>query len=201
MIIYIDESGSFTIPTTNSSSISCVAGLIIPEHQSEEIFRKFAELKKGLALGVGERKGSELNEDQISQIIALLNKFNVVLEISAIDMGLHPQTMLEQFRAQQAANMVKNLTQEHHPQFVSALYQMKKEIEEMSYPLFVQAVISVTVISQILEIALVYYALQAPEELGAFKWVIDAKGHKITTYQVVEKVELLNPFSSNCVLT
>ena len=45
MHIYIDESGTFIIPTLRANYISCVAALVIPSGKKESLFRRFLHLR------------------------------------------------------------------------------------------------------------------------------------------------------------
>ena len=52
-----------------------------------------------------------------------------------------------------------------------------------SYPLYVQAILTIELIANVLQKATLYYAQRKPNELGRFKWVIDAKDEAITPYE------------------
>jgi hypothetical protein len=87
MHVYIDESGTFTIPTFKKSSVSCVSALVIPDATHEEAIAGFDALTQSWGLQAASVKGRVLNEAQIRSLALFLERFDVILEVIAIEMA------------------------------------------------------------------------------------------------------------------
>ena len=87
MQIFIDESGPFVVPTVGSASVCCVSALVIPDADYAEIARRFEALKLEWGIQGKEAKGKELDEYQISAVIQMLGRYEVIFQTVAIDMG------------------------------------------------------------------------------------------------------------------
>src|SRR5262249_1942804 len=88
MNIYIDESGIFSNPANQANYASCVAALAIPSSQRSDITKGFRRIKSSWKLGSGEIKGSKLGEAQISEVIQLLKRYEVIFDLVVMDLGL-----------------------------------------------------------------------------------------------------------------
>ena len=106
MHIYIDESGIFSNPADKDNVASCIAGLAVPTTKKKELFKQFKALTRNWRDKNGEVKGSKLDEPQIASIIALLRKFDVILELIVIDLGLHTEGEITKFKDIQGGNMI-----------------------------------------------------------------------------------------------
>ena len=104
----------------------------------------------------GEVKGSKLNEAHISEVISLLSNYEVLSEITCIDMGLHLNYLIKKFKEEQAENIVGNLTSEHKTSLIYELYQVRDKILKTSNQLFVQSFVSTIMIRNLLENAMNY---------------------------------------------
>jgi len=102
MHIFLDESGPFAVPKGQSSSISCVAALAVPDADLPALLTRFNRIVSGWQLGGTEPKGSRLSERQMDKVLTELGNFNVVLAIATIDMGQHSQADIEAHRTGQA---------------------------------------------------------------------------------------------------
>ena len=90
MYIFIDEAGTFQIPS-RPNLVSGVAALVVPEAFAGTLFRKFRKLKRLWRAGKKEIKGSELNEDQVTAVLSLVRRFDVLLFAVCLDLGLHTE--------------------------------------------------------------------------------------------------------------
>jgi hypothetical protein len=198
MYVYIDESGIFSNPANRKNIASCVSALVIPGSQQDEIFAKFQQLLSSWSPpGVGrEIKGSKLNEGQIARVVSLLQQNEVVLDTIAIDLGLHTEDEITDFRTRQANNLIANLTPEHHPNLVRQAHQQRDYLLRMKNPLFVQAFLFWLLIPRLFEKVTLYYSRRIPEELGEFHWIIDAKDKRITEFEESWST-LIHPTVSN----
>ena len=183
MFIYFDESGIFANPQGRPNAVSCVAALVIPEGIRDDLFLDFQRLAGGFGLKGKEVKGKNLTEAQIDRVIGLLLKYDTVAEIFAIDIGLHTDGAIEQHKLSQGQKLVANLTDAHPPSFQEDVYRLKESLEALPNQLYVQAVLLVQAVSEILQTATLYYGLRLPTELGNFYWVFDAKDQQITPFE------------------
>lgn len=175
MHIFIDESGTF-VPNVDVPSPSVVAALIIPESKLEEISDRYLKkLRPRLADKNGIVKGRELSSMQIASVVNLLVKNEVLLEISAIEMGMHKYDALVAHRDRQAEAITATLTPEFHPNSVKSIWELRRELENMAPQLYVQSAITFQLVRRIIEIGPMYFSQRRPKELGAFHWIVDAK--------------------------
>lgn len=79
----------------------------------------------------------------------------------------------------QALEIVKNLTDQHHPTLVEQVHAMKQQLEGMAAQQYVQACLMVKLIANVLQHARLYYSFRRPAELGKYRWIIDGKSASI----------------------
>jgi len=139
MRIFIDEAGPFLPPTSQSHSYSLVLALIVPSCCEQKSFYEFLRLRDSWPTQHVEIKGSELDEKKASQVIDLLTSFDVVVDFVSLDMALHTNDVIDDFKARQAAAITGNITREHHPQMVHELVQLEHTLGTMPNQLFIQA--------------------------------------------------------------
>ena len=180
MRIFIDEAGPFLPPTSSASSYSLVLALVLPHSCQKELFYEFLRLRDSWPKQQIEIKGSTLDEAQAAQVIEVLTSFDVVVEFIAVDMALHQKGMVEAFKSAQAAKITARLTREYGSEMVFDLVQLEQKTRAMPNQLFVQAELSIKLILDVLQIALLYYVQRRPEELGDIAWEIDRKGRTLT---------------------
>lgn len=174
MHIFIDESGNFVFPKEKKSKVSSVTALTIAEKHLEAITKDFISLRKSWGY-LNEVKGSKLREKQISDTIALLRSYDVLVDIVSIDVGFHSVDGIEKFKTIQADKLVENLTANHHENIIKQLHEYRKKLLKLPNQLFIQAIISIHLIKRVLDHSPMYYCQRMPEELGNFVWHIDAK--------------------------
>lgn len=139
MNIYIDEAGIFVKPTQNKCAISVVGALIIPEKKEKIIFSKFEVLKNKWGFNNTEAKGSQLHESQINSVIEILEKYNVMFEVVAIDMNIQSEDSMTTHKLDKAQKMISCITNEFNETLIKNLYKTKEEIESLPNQLYVQA--------------------------------------------------------------
>ncbi len=183
MHIYIDESGIFSNPANEDNVASCVVALVIPSTKKVNLFKEFRNLTSEWVRLDEEVKGRNLNESQVTQIVELLKRYDVLLEITVIDLGIHSQDEIAEFKRIQADEVTRQLKPEHNPEIIRQHHEIRNVFNKMSNQLFVQAFIMFMLIPRTLRHAINYYARRIPEELKSFHWVVDAKDKNITEYE------------------
>ncbi|HEX8196080.1 MAG TPA: DUF3800 domain-containing protein [Pyrinomonadaceae bacterium] len=183
MHYYIDESGIFNNPANKSNIASCVACLVIPSSKKKDVFKDFKRLTWSWVAQGEEIKGSKLNETQISKVIEMLQRYDVLLELTVIDLAIHTEQDIIGYKDLSVEGLTKNLTPKHHPNIVQQVQEIKSVFAEMSIPLFIQATIMFFLIPRTFHHSLLYYARRIPEELKWFYWTVDAKEKNITAFE------------------
>ncbi|WP_332683611.1 hypothetical protein [Bosea sp. (in: a-proteobacteria)] len=177
MHIFIDESGSFG-GVGVGASISVVGALIVPESKWPKLQQAYRRLRPRLPQDKGEVKGRLLYEADVAEIIRLLRRYETLFEATIIDLGMHTEEIIRRHQANQAVGMTDTLTDAHHPSLVDNIWKARRQLEALSMPLYVQALVTFYLVRNVLEIAPNYYAQRRPRELAGFHWVIDAKGRQ-----------------------
>lgn len=194
MHIFIDEAGAFIKPKENKSNVSAVGALIIPENYIDSIFDDFLTLKEKWGNRNDEIKGSKLNEEQISEVIQVLSHYDVMFEIAAIDMLTQDDHSITQHKMNQAYMIIKNITENFNPLLIDNLHKTKQDIENLPNQLYIQAILTIELLTIILQKSTLYYSQRIPASLANFFWSVDAKNEKITTYEKLWK-SLILPIS------
>jgi Protein of unknown function (DUF3800) len=183
MHIFIDESGPFVVPKTDRWSVCCIAALVIPDSHYAEIAKKFEELRSLWSAEGKEVKGKDLDEQNISGVIQMLGRYDVLFEATAIDMGLQRNEAIGRHKEAQAQNITKNITPDHQPSLVQDLEAIQARLRQLSNPLYVQFALGAALLAKVIQDSTLYYVQRCPQELGDFRWVIDAKDKIVTDYE------------------
>ena len=179
MKIYIDEAGPF-IPPKGKRRYSVVLAIIVPEATEADLLYEFLRLRDGWPDRGIEIKGSKLNERQTAQVMCLLAAHEAIAEYYAIDMVLHPNDIIDDFKKGQAAALTQNLTPMHAQAIIQRAHDDAEAIRRLANPLFVQAFVTIELILDMLDVAINYFAQRRPAELGRFAWMIDRKDRTVT---------------------
>lgn len=183
MHIFVDEAGPFVLPRIGKWSVSCIGALVIRDIDVDSAFAGFEQIKNGWGLDGAEIKGSKLDEQQVAQLIDLLSGYDMIFEVTAIDMAAQTPYGITKHRLKQADKFVEKLTDKYHENVRKALHNLRKQLRELSNQLYIQTVCSVDLLYRTLQKATLYYVQRYPEELAEFHWVIDAKDKNITPYE------------------
>ena len=119
-----------------------------------------------------EVKGRSLNEDQIAQVVSLLQLYDVILEITAIDLGLHTQDEVAVFKKRQADDVIVDIKAETNPEYARQLHQIRDTFNGMPNQLFLQSFIMFLLIPNVLKRMILYYSRRIPKDLKSFHWVV-----------------------------
>jgi len=179
MHIYIDESGSFLVPKEKKPRVSCVAALVIPSSRRRDVVKEFKMLRSSWG-STEEVKGSKLDEAQIAAVISLLRRYDVLVEICAIEMGSHTEQQVADYKRMQADKLIEHITSEHHPDVIREANQLRTTVLGMSNQLFVQSLMMILLIDRLIEMVPLYYCQRVRDDLGSFYWTVDAKDRGIT---------------------
>jgi hypothetical protein len=200
MNIYVDEAGAFTIPQNRRHLLCCVAGLMVPSGQQEDLFYRFLRLRDSWGNTSVEMKGRTLDETQFAAVAQLLNRYDVITEVCAIDMAAHTESGVTAFKERQADALTANLGDTHHPNLVKQMQTLQENLRKTSNQLFTQSFLLTHLLINILQTCTLYYCQRLPEELGSFSWTIDAKDKSVTKAEKIWS-KLLFPFLESASFT
>lgn len=198
MHIFIDESGNFVIPDVAKPKISSVTSLTVPGENLEHINIEFLALRKSWGFD-DEVKGSQLSEKQISDVILLLRRHDVLVEVICLDIGTHSKEGVDKYKVVQANKLLEHITEEHHEKLVAQLHEYRDRMISLPNQLFLQAMASIQLMKRILEHSTIYYSQHMPKELGEFNWSIDAKNANVnkTDYEELWSTLLMPILETN----
>src|SRR5688572_17815140 len=112
MRIFIDESGNFIVGGKDNRTC-CVAALVVPHAIESGLCGEFEDLRSTWT-DEREMKGSALSDEQMSSVLSLLGRHDVVVVATAFDVGYQSPEQLETFRQGQANAFINGLTPQHN---------------------------------------------------------------------------------------
>src|ERR1700687_1995435 len=152
MRIYIDEAGGFVVPSpTKQHSYSLVLALVVPTTIEPELFYGFRPLRDGWPNPQVEIKGSKLNESQAAELIALLGRYDVLVNFFTIDMAAHGNSLTDDFKARQADAITAHLTPEHRESLIAELRADADKMRSMPNQLFLQAFLMISLVLEAIQ--------------------------------------------------
>jgi len=169
----MDESGTF-VPPRLPNRVSAVGALVVPDAQAGALFAEFEELTRPWRSN-GEVKGSALSEIQIAGVIEFVGHYDALFDVRGIDMGLHDPARIQTFQDRQSAAITAEMTEAHHPSWLEWGTVAEARMRGLSPQLFVQCMITIYLVMDLLQSATLYYVQRLPEELGDFHWFVDPK--------------------------
>ena len=181
MRIYIDEAGNFVVPPAGRPfSYSLVFALAIPSSIEKELLSEFIHLRDHWPNQAVEVKGSSLDESEAAELIALVSQYEVLGNYQAVDMTTHGDSVVSDFKYRQAAELTANLTAEHSQDMVTQVHKDADAMRAMPNQLFLQGLLTIDLLLDVLQEATLYYSRRLPKELGDIAWVIDPKDQEPT---------------------
>ena len=180
MYIFIDEAGSFTSPQAKSWNISAVGAVIIPENNIKNLFKDFSTLKKNWGY-IGEIKGSKLNEEQVNSFLLMISKYDIFFETVVIDMGNETSKEISKHKLTQIKKIGTNITQDATDSAKKFTITAKEKTANLPNQLYVQMQLTISLIENILQKSIMYYAKNNPKTLKNFHWFVDSKNPNKTT--------------------
>ena len=184
MHIFIDESGSFTIPEAGKPSLCCVGALVVPESTHSLLIHNFERARSRWS-GLGkEVKGSALNARQIAEVIDLLRAHKAVYFVTGTVMSGLTREVIETGKQTQAHLLTASLTPDHQSKLVAELHELRARMEKMSPNQFVQFKVLRRLIENVLRGSLNHFGFYGPRELARFLWKIDAKNNGLSPYEI-----------------
>lgn len=179
MQTFFDESKLFVIPKESGKhSISLEGALVIPDKAYPQIQGEFNALKAKWGKEGIEIKGSMITKDQLAELISMLMKYDVLFFVVMVDAKFHNENIVKVHRQKHAEHILGNISEFHHPNVVLQLKALSAAVLQFSSQLYIQFSVMTDLVCRAHEYSTMYYAQCQPEELGHFKWIIDAKSRE-----------------------
>jgi hypothetical protein len=174
MHIFVDESGTFVLPST-ANNISLVGALVVPDRRLPYIEKRYSKIRAQLPKEKGEVKGRLMGENDIDLVVSMLAEQQVLFETCAIDLGTHSSDDIAWHKTGQEVGITKNITEEFSLALKEEIFAFRRRLEKLPYQLYVQSTVTFELIATVLNHATIYYSQRIPKELEKFHWVIDGK--------------------------
>ena len=175
MHVYLDESGSFSVPAIQTSSMSVVGALAVPDCIQRAIWKRYRRTRSGLPQDGGEVKGRLLSETQVAGLVSMLIKTPVLYTVTAIDLGMHSLEAIIQHRDSQAERLTAHLGPEHHPELIADVKALAERLKNTPPQLYAESVLIYRTAWDALQYSTLLYSQIMPQELGSIRWTFDAK--------------------------
>jgi hypothetical protein len=174
MEIFIDESGNFTT-RADGSAVGVVGALVVTESQLPILQRKYEQLRPLLPKEDGEVKGRKLSESDVARVVDVAHRSGLIYEATVVDLAPRDSAAIERHRAGQCEGLTRKLTDQHHPDVVASVHELRRRLEETPLQLYAQSVATFDLLWRTLSHAATYHSQREPEALSRFRWIIDAK--------------------------
>ncbi len=176
MRVYIDESGSFSIPAQpKRPAISYCGALTLPTSRLEEVTDGFRELTKGWPNEKGEIKGRLLSEEHFNFALEFYAENRLLLDAVAIDLSVHHSPAVDKHKGCTASNSAAQIPLMHHETMREELRRFDCRLRSISLPSYVQMIVMTELIENALRTNMRWFPFAAPQELSSFAWIIDGK--------------------------
>ena len=175
MHIFLDESGTFALPAPGTFSPSIVGALVVPDFKLAKLEQRYARLRHRLPKDAGEVKGRLLNEAQVAQVVDLLRRNSGLFFAHVIETGLEDKDLIRLHREGAAEAMTKHLTDRHFDSLKADVWARRRQLEEMSVPLYLQYALMSELLTDVLRTATLYWAQRRMPEIISFRWMVDGK--------------------------
>jgi hypothetical protein len=189
MNVYIDESGSF-VNSPQLESWNVVAAVAVAESARSAMSEGLKQLRIASGgLPLHEVKLKQVDETAYLDLLANLDREDILLFATATDAGLNTSQRVVQHQSMQVARIRENIPRMRYEGGFIGLKILADELEGLSGQLYVQLVCQVRLIDDLLRRSINYYAQRRPQTLGHFRWRIDQKNvNKPTFEQAFEKI-------------
>jgi len=183
MNIFIDESGSF-VNAPNTGAFNSIAAYMSPESDRRALRGILSSLKRSVSVSVSaEIKLKNLTEQQFFEFLFQLSRLSGALFAVVTDAGLNPPSVVEEHRAEQAANIVVHIEKMRYQTAQDGLRALSDRLASLAPQLYVQLQCQVNLIEAIIRNGVLYFVQRKPRSLGVFRWRIDQKNSTKTAYE------------------
>ncbi|WP_146115976.1 DUF3800 domain-containing protein [Malikia granosa] len=130
-----------------------------------------------------EVKLNQVNEAAYLDLLAKLDREDILLFATATDAGLNTTQRVAQHQSIQVAKIRDIIPRMRYENGRTGLQILADELEGLSGQLYVQLVCQVRLIDDVLRRSINYFAQRRPQALKQFRWRIDQKNIKKPTFE------------------
>ena len=164
MRMFIDEGGTF-VPWTGWG---VVCSLALPHKEVGPTRREIDRLSQEWPRKGGELKGGLLEPPHLAALVEILYRHDALAHACAVDASNEVEDGIDRHKFQQCEGITKHLTNEHHPNLVGELWDLRRLLERMPRQLYLQSVIMSELVCTVAEEVAMYFAQRRPRELCRF---------------------------------
>lgn len=183
MHIFVDESGTFA-KSKNLGSWCVVAAYVIPEVRyaaAKEVLRHF-KLRCGVRHDA-EIKRKDVEESRYFELLDALKMVDGIGVAVATDASLNAGA--EEHKEQQAQKIEAYVPNMVHPEGQQMLMKLARDLRRLSEQNYVELVCRVTLVYDVLQLAINYYVQRLPATLSRFRWSFDRKDTKQNHFETM----------------
>lgn len=183
MHIFVDESGTFA-KSKDQGSWCVVAAYVIPEVRyaaAKEVLRRF-KLRCDVRHDV-EIKRKDIDEPRYFELLDALEKMDGIGVAVATDASLNAGA--EEHKEQQAQKIEAYVPNMIYPEGRQMLMNLAKDLRKLSEQNYVELVCRVTLVYDVLQLAINYYVQRLPVTLSHFRWAFDGKDIKQNHFETM----------------
>ena len=182
MLIFVDESGSFTASET-PNSWCVVAAYAVPENQIAHVKSILRRLRS--KYGGSETKLGQMRETDYFETLHKLSLLPGLGFAVACDVSLHSRDVVEAHRDSQAIKVLEHIDKMRFESGRQGLQQLADDLRALPFQLYAQLVLQVKLFDEVIRRTTLYYAQRRPQALGNFRWRLDRKDTRPTAYEEV----------------
>lgn len=183
MHIFVDESGTFA-KSKSQGSWCVVAAYVVPEVRytaAKEVLRRF-KLRCGVRHDV-EIKRKDVDESRYFELLAALEEVDGIGVAVATDSSLNAGA--EEHKEQQARKIEEYAPNMIYPEGRQMLLNLANDLRRLSEQNYVELVCRVTLVYDVLQLAINYYVQRLPAALSHFRWSFDRKDTKQNPFETM----------------
>lgn len=187
MHIFIDESGIF-LPTSDANKWSSVGALVVPDESLQALKDALSKLKTSNGLeDIEEFKRNRPDCSSESFSIFLDTLFHLNCTLHVLSTNGSPTELSE---TKNYKENIKHSIRKYSSKVTSSaslVEELVNLIDELSDQQFCQCMLQSYMLKYLLDKVVLLYAEISPESLSTFRWKLDQKNLKETSYEVVFK--------------
>lgn len=183
--IFIDESGSFA-PASFTEAWNVTTALVIPKPDMRRCDTILRQIKvRAGATANDEVKLGQIKNSHYIDLLHQLAKTKCTLFCVATDSGIQTESEIQLHRDIQAAKIVEHKDKMIYPEGVQMLETLSSQLKALSPQLYLQLTCQSELISEIVNLALLWYVQRIPSQMNGFRWRIDQKAPGTNNFEEV----------------
>lgn len=183
MYIFVDESGTFTAPTSAAPDSWCVvAAYTSPETDQVRLNALVRQLRTDCGVET-EVKLNQVSEARYIRFLRDLSRLNGLAFAVAVDVSLHSAAGVSAHRDAQADKVIEHRAKLIHAMARDSLTSISDSIRSLPLQLYTQLQCQVELFHKVLARAPLYYSQHKPEALAQLSWRVDQKNTIPTAYE------------------